>query len=187
MIKISNKCGMLLAESLGLIILGILCLINPFATTMAFPVFLAGILALGGLIQLLRSFALRHNKKAFSISIFSSLLAILVGVLLFKYQTVSISMITCLMIAYLCFDGIARMFFSSHFHHTMSWQLVMLSGFFSLALGLILMMSLPTSSFYTIGLLLGVSMIVFGISMFIMSIEMKVCNFIEIENPPENS
>jgi len=183
--ELKGKCGIMLIEALALILLGILCLINPFATTMASPVFFAIILVLGGIIQLFRSIWLRSDKKVFALSIFSSLLAILVGALLYFYQAQSILLISCLMIAYLCFDGIARMFFSSHFHHTYSWQVVMFSGFLSLALALILMMSLPVSTFYTIGLLLGVSLVVVGISMLIMSVEMKVCNFSGVNNQIE--
>ena len=167
-------------EGLALLILGVLCLAIPFAVTMAFPVILSIILVIGGIVQLFRSFALRKEMKIFMISLFSSFLAILAGIFMYRYQAQSIMLISAMMIAYLCFDGISRMFFSSNFHYTKSWPLVMISGFLSLGLGLFLMMSLPVSSFYTIGLLLGVSMLVFGISLLIMSLEVKKCRPVEV-------
>ena len=176
----SKNWWIMMFEGLALLILGVMCLAIPFAVTMAFPVILSIILVVGGIIQLFRSFALRKEMKIFMISLFSSFLAIIAGIFMYRYQAQSILLVSAMMIAYLCFDGISRMFFSSNFHYTKSWPLVMISGFLSLGLGLFLMMSLPVSSFYTIGLLLGVSMLVFGISLLIMSIEVKKCRPVEI-------
>ncbi len=178
--KIKGQWWVLFVEGILLLLLGIICLLNPFAVTLAFPTFLAILLCLGGFVQLLRSFLLRHDIRAFALSFFSSLFSILVGLLMYQFQEQSILLLSCLMIAYLCFDGISKMFFSSLFHYTKSWTIVMVSGFLSLSLGLLLMMSLPVSSIYSIGLLLGVSMLFFGFSLLVMSIEIKQMKPVEI-------
>lgn len=84
-----------------------------------------------------------------------------------------IKILTCFLIAFLCFDGIFKLFFGKYYRWNYEKNWILFSGALSLFLGLILMMSLPEISKYTLGLFCGASLIGISIHLIFDAYELK--------------
>ncbi len=154
-----------------LIILGALAIGYAGWATEFTVVFLGFLLAGAGILQITSSY---YTKKwtGFSHSLLLAVFYIIAGILCIFKPLQSAEGITLLIAALLLIGG-AFLFFNALHYRFDHWGLIIFSGLISMALGVLILAEWPSSSFWVIGLFVGVDLIFIGSSWILLSIAAK--------------
>ena len=160
--------GWFLVIGILLIILGTLAIGYAGWATEFTVIFLGFLLLGGGVLQIISSF---YSKKwsGHSLSLLLGLLYIIAGALCIFKPIQSAETITILIAVLLLIGGSFKLFtaFSLRFDH---WGWMAASGFISLILGGLILIEWPASSFWVIGLFVGIDLLLAGLSWVFLSI-----------------
>ena len=154
-----------------LIILGALAVGYAGWATEFTVIFLGFLLAGGGILQIVSSY---YSQKwtGFSHSLLLGIFYIIAGLLCIFKPLQSAEGITLLIAALLLIGGCFRLF-SAFYHRFDYWGWAAFSGLISMGLGVLILMEWPSSSFWVIGLFVGVDLILTGWSWILLSIAAK--------------
>lgn len=159
-----------LVEGILLAFFGVLSLMLPGVSSLAFTLLLGFLMIIGGIIQAVRSFKTRE-LPGFWPSLFSGILFIVVGVLIVESPLLGMMSLTALLAAFFMFEGLFRIVMGIQFRKHAQWLWLILSGVLSLVLAIIVIQNWLVSSLWLVGTLLGVYLLFFGISFILLSVE----------------
>jgi uncharacterized membrane protein HdeD (DUF308 family) len=146
-----------------LVILGLFAISVAMLTTFLSVILLGVLLFTSGLILFCDSFSFWRRKSGFVVHFLISLLYIAVGLLLIvKPVMASISLTLMLGIFYIIM-GVFRISFASGVQ-TPSWGWAWFNGLIALAIGILIITSWPQSSFFIIGLFVGIDLVFAGLA-----------------------
>lgn len=149
-----------------LIILGCLAAFDAVTTTLASMVILGVLLIVAGVVQVLQSFA--HRGFSGSSHWFSALvgaLYIIGGILLIEEPASGSIFLTVVLAGCMIFAGISRAAWaSSHRLGNNRWGVLAVSGLFTLAIGILLYLTLPWSGLWLIGMFIAVELVMAGVA-----------------------
>jgi uncharacterized membrane protein HdeD (DUF308 family) len=153
------------AVALGffLIVLGVVAIAVPLATTVGLVVVFGAILLASGTAQLIHAFQFSGFRGRVS-HFLLPVLSIIAGILTFRYPVAGAVSLTMIMTFYLLLSGFSRMSLALELRPTRGWSFILLSSIFSVALGAILLATFPVSSLLVPGLFFGVDLLFFGSS-----------------------
>ena len=161
----STRSGSRAATVAGLIIaiLGVLAVVFPFVTGLSLAVLLGAVLIVGALV---------HIAQAFSAGSLGSvlgqvLLAVLygfAGIAFMANPVVGLATLTLLAIGFFLADGIVEIAWGLRSRGQPGAPWLLASGGISLLLAVLLWLGFPSSAIWAIGVLLGVNLLVTGIS-----------------------
>jgi len=172
-----------LVEGTILIVLGCCAVILPSITSSTTTLLIGWVFLVSGIVGLVPMF-LAETYPGFWWSLVSALLAILVGVMLitnhsqdlyggligWPFQLAALGPTRKLIVLFFLIEGGASIMFA--FEHrrqfTARWAWMFLSGIVDLILGAILILDLPGTSEWTMGLLIGINMILGGLALIAM-------------------
>ena len=148
-----------LSEGIILVLLGIVAVFVPFRLEFAFFVWLFFIAGVAGLITTL----IMRRKTGFWWSLLSAVLAIVVGAMLLGWPVAGVLSLTYVLIAFFFIEGIASIMYAIEHRRELTggWGWMLASGVVTLALGVIILIGLPGTAAWALGLLVGIDM-VFG-------------------------
>lgn len=156
-------------EGIILIILGLLAISLPVFTTFSLTILIGSILLIGGVIQLYRTFR-GIKSPSFWFSLINCLLAILIGVLLLVYPLHGMMFLTLLLGIYFLIQGITQIAMGVHIKSiSRHWGFLVVSGIVSILLSLLIWSKWPSISTWFIGLLVGINLLLFGVSLLLFS------------------
>lgn len=146
-----------------LFILGVVAINSSIVTSFAAVSILGWLLAIGGVIGFIMSFAI-PNAGGVILGMVSSILSFVLGGLMVVNPGLSLATLTLLLSMYFIVDGVIRIAvsFSGKLEHW-GWSLVY--GLIILAFGIAVWTRLPISSLYIFGILIGVGLILKGITL----------------------
>jgi uncharacterized membrane protein HdeD (DUF308 family) len=102
----------------------------------------------------------------FGWSMLSALLAVLLGLILILRPLAGVLTLTMVLIAFFILEGITAIVVAvQHREHLKSWGWVLFSGIIDLLLAYLIWQGWPSSASWAIGLLVGINMIFFGLSL----------------------
>jgi uncharacterized membrane protein HdeD (DUF308 family) len=155
--------GWYLAEGLVLIVLGLAAIVLPPLATLAVTLVLGWLFLLSGILGLVATIRLRE-APGFWWSLVSALLALVVGVLLLWNPFSGAVSLTLLLTAFFLVDGIASIMYALRHRHDASgrWGFILASGVITLLLAVVIMIGLPGTAAYALGLLVGIDMVFSG-------------------------
>lgn len=158
--EIAKNWGWFLALGVTLFVLGILAISSAVAATLITVFFLGIILLIAGLAQCIM--AIREPQwSGFFLNLLAGLLSLVMGYLFVQSTGVSALTLTLLMAAYFMVSGLFKVFTAAtHRFHQWGWMLA--NGAASLVLGALLWAQWPISGLWTIGLFLGIDLIMVG-------------------------
>jgi uncharacterized membrane protein HdeD (DUF308 family) len=156
--------GLLIFEGIAFIILGILAIGLPVISTFATEQFLGWLLILGGLVQGYKTFQ-NHVGNHFYLFLFSAALNLILGVLLLMYPVAGVVSLALLLIFFFLMQGITKISMAYQLRPATNWGWLVVSGILSIVMAIIIWMGWPGSAFWAIGLLIGINMLFFGISL----------------------
>ena len=160
-----------LTEGIVLVILGILALLAPVVASVAATVFFGWLLLLSGIVGLFTTFRARH-APGFWWSLVSAAIGIVAGVLLIGWPLLGTLSLTAVLIAFLFAEGLVTIMYALEHRNALSgrWGWMLASGIVDVGLGVLLLIGLPGTALWALGLLLGISLIFGGWALIYMAL-----------------
>jgi uncharacterized membrane protein HdeD (DUF308 family) len=150
-----------LIQGILLVVAGVLALIYPLIASVAIVYLLAWILIMSGILQGIGLIG-ASNVPHYWLQLISAVLAIIIGVLLLRAPDSGLLIMTVLLIVYFMVEGIAKVIFALTIRPFPNWGWVLASGLVGIVLSLILWASMPLSSEWVLGVLLGILLVCEG-------------------------
>ena len=163
--------NLLIFEGIIITLLGFLAVALPGISTLSTELFIGWLLIFGGIIQLYRTFKGRH-EQGFVGSLITSILYLIFGILLIVFPVAGIISLTLLMTLFFLAEGIAKIILGFQLRPISRGGLFILNGILALVMSFIIWAGWPGTAFWVLGLLVGINMIFFGISLIFMAIGM---------------
>ena len=166
--------GLFLTEGIVLVVLGILALLAPRIASVAVTVFFGWLLLLSGIVGLVATFRARQ-APGFWWSLLSAVIGIVAGVLLIGWPVAGTLSLTAVLIAFLFAEGLVTIMYALEHRNALSgrWGWMLASGIVDVGLGVLLLIGLPGTAYWALGLLLGISLIFGGWALIFMALHAR--------------
>lgn len=166
----SPKSSLVLA--IILIVLGLLAISLPTATSIGAIKVLAWLIIIDGFVQLVYAFQ-SEGVGRIAWKVLVAILYLGAGAYLLANPLLGIAGLTLVLAIFFLAEGVIDLiaFFVTRRHDRSVWQL--LHGILSLALGLMIWNRWPSDSLWVIGTIVGISMFMFGFSRLFMALEAR--------------
>jgi uncharacterized membrane protein HdeD (DUF308 family) len=156
----------------SLIILGMLAVGSPFIAAVAVNVVIAWLIVFAGAVHLTVAF---HTREAGSLiwRLLVGLAYVFFGVYLLARPALGVASLTLVLATLFLVEGVLNiiLFFRIRSLQGSSW--VLIDGIITLLLGLMIYTQWPSSSLWAIGTLVGVSMIISGVTRVMLSLAVR--------------
>ena len=157
---------------ISLIILGILAVGSPMIAAVAVNVVISWLIVLAGVVHLAVAF---HRREVGSV-IWRALIGlayIFFGGYLIAHPVIGVASLTLVLASLFLVEGIfdIAVYFQARAIHGSGWMLI--DGIITLLLGLMIYMQWPSSSAWAIGTLVGVSLIISGVTRLMLSLGVR--------------
>jgi uncharacterized membrane protein HdeD (DUF308 family) len=157
---IHDSWGWFVALGIALIVLGAACIVSNVAATLATVLVFGWLLLIGGVFALIQAFRTR-TWSGFFLCLLSALLRGFTGYLLIRYPITGEISLTLILASFFIVGGTFRAIGAGALQFP-QWGWAVLSGIISVALGVMLLVQLPVSSLWFIGLAIGIDFIFDG-------------------------
>lgn len=158
---------------LASIALGLVAIAYPFAATLAVELLVGAVLAVSGVVQMLRAIV-SENGGARLWMLGFGVVSLLAGAVLLLYPLQGTLTLTIFMASFFVAGGVMKMmsaWFLSPDQRTKAglapvdgWWWVGMSGALSLILGILLIAGLPATAVWALGLLIGIDLLFLGLT-----------------------
>ena len=155
-----------------LIVFGMLAIGSPFLAAVAVNAVIAWLIVLAGIVHVVLAFH-AHGAKSVIWKLLVGLAYLLFGAYLIMHPLLGVVTLTLVLAMLFLIEGILNivLFFTMRHLRGSSWVLV--DGIITLLLGLLIYLQWPSSSVWAIGILVGVSMIISGITRVMLSLAVR--------------
>lgn len=156
----------------SLIVLGVLAIGSPMAAAVAVNVVISWLLVLAGVVHVAVAFHLREAGRVIWRALVG-LAYIFFGVYLIAHPAIGVASLTLVLASLFLIEGIfdIALFFQVRSIEGSSW--ILFDGIITLLLGLMIYVQWPSSSAWAIGTLVGVSMIISGVTRLMLSVALR--------------
>jgi len=163
-----------LSEGILLVVLGILALLAPVMASVAATVFFGWILFLSGLLGLISTIRARRAPGVWW-SLVSALIGMAAGVLLLGWPVLGALSLTAVLIAFLFAEGIVSIMYALEHRNALSgrWGWMLASGIIDVTLAVLLILGLPGTALWALGLILGINLIFGGWALIFMALHAR--------------
>lgn len=156
--------GWLTLMGILLVVFGIIAIAMPAVAGKGVVIAIGIVLLIAGITEIISG--LRSEGLAGKLPpLILGLLAVLCGLGLLNHTWLGMKIITLLLIAYFVTEGIWKIIASFNYRPAAGWLAVFASGILSLILGVIIWRQMPEASLWAIGILMGINLIMTGMSM----------------------
>lgn len=146
----------------GLLVLaGIVAIVYPLLSSLSVIILLGWLLILSGVVQGISLIGARQVPY-FWLQLVSVILGLLIGFLFLRDPAQGLVTVTLLLIVFFMIEGISKIVFALTIRPFPNWGWVLASGLVGVVLSLILLVSLPVTASWLIGLMLGIELISVG-------------------------
>jgi len=154
-----------LAQGILMMVLGFMAVAEPNVATVAVGIFVGWLFFVGGIF---RAVSVWHSRRmpGFPWSMLTAVLAIALGLILILRPLAGVLTLTMVLVAFFIVEGVASILGAiQHRQHLRSWGWVLFSGIVDLLLAYLIWAGWPSSADWAIGLLVGINMLFFGLSL----------------------
>lgn len=162
---IQHNRTLLIIEGVLFTLLGILAVALPGISTLSTELFIGWLLIFGGVFQLYRTIKAGVHASGFIGSLVISILYLIFGILLILFPVAGIFSLTVLLILFFIAEGIAKIILGIQLRPFRRWGWFILNGVLALIMAFIIWSGWPGTAFWVLGILVGINMIFFGISL----------------------
>jgi uncharacterized membrane protein HdeD (DUF308 family) len=163
-----------LIEGIVLVVLGILAIIVPPLATITFTLFLGWLFLISGIMGLITTFWARQ-APGFWWSLLSAVLAIAAGIVLLVWPISGAISLTLLLIVFFIIEGVLSIMYALEHKKELSgrWGWMLASGIIDLILAGIILIGLPGTAAWALGLLVGINMLFGGSALIAMALHAR--------------
>jgi uncharacterized membrane protein HdeD (DUF308 family) len=144
-----------------LIILGLVAIAFPFLTTIATKILLGWLFLIGGIVQIVHAFSTQRWSEFF-LDLLIGVLYVLAGAWLAFFPLTGILTLTILLAVMFIVQGALELGMAFRMRPRQGWGWMLFAGIVAILAGLLILMELPSSAAWAIGLLVGINMIATG-------------------------
>ena len=153
-----------LIEGILLSVLGLGMLVLPKITTISFGLMLCLTFIVYGGYKVINAILTRNYSRHFVLNIVTGLLLFLTGVFLFMAPMFNLLLITSAIGVYFILESISSIAFAVQNKNTLYfWWLAILVGVMQFLLGLIIILGLPSTALWVVGVLAGINFLIAGV------------------------
>ncbi|WP_121742834.1 HdeD family acid-resistance protein [Natronorubrum halophilum] len=149
-------------------LLGVLAIAFPLVTGISITYVLSALLIISGIVHVATAFSNR-GWRGTAWQLILAAVAVVAGLILLANPVLGLASLTILVIAYLVVDGIVELAASVRMGSQGGRGYVAASGVLSLVLAVLLWAGFPADATWVVGLLVGVSLLMTGFSMVLVS------------------
>jgi len=173
--ELRENWGWMLLFGCLTVLLGVFAVAYAALFTVVSVLWMAWILIIAGVFEAVH--AIRHHEQGHLVwYILEALLAIVVGCLLLRGPIVGAIVLTLLLASYFVIAGVFRIVAAAVLHIPgRGW--VLFNGLVTLALGIVVWGGWPASSFWVIGLFIGVTLILSGFARIMLALALRPSHF----------
>jgi uncharacterized membrane protein HdeD (DUF308 family) len=163
-----------LIEGIILIVLGLIAIVVPPIATLAVAILVGWLFLISGILGLVTTFWMRH-APGFWWSLLSAVLGIAAGIVLLARPLTGVLSLTLVLIVFFVIEGAASIMFALEHKRELSgrWGFMLASGIIDLIIAAIILMGLPGSAAWAIGLLVGINMLFGGSALVAMAMHAR--------------
>lgn len=161
--RASAQWGWVLFFGLLLALVGLIAIIAPIAATKLTDIFIGWLLVVGGSIQLIQALHVSAWRGALW-QMFSGLLFLLAGLFFVVDPVAGAIALTFVLAVFFMIEGISRCVVAFRVRPMRGWHLFLFGGIVGIALGVLLWSEWPASGLWAMGFLLGVNLLISGLS-----------------------
>lgn len=170
--EVKKQWGWFVALGVAVFLLGIMASVNSIATTLFSVIFLGAVLFATGICHIIYAFKMKGNSERGWVGLIG-LCYILAGALVAWAPLAAAIGFTLFIGGSLFVSGVSRIVFGFQMRPINGWVWVIVSGIVTLLLSLIILFQWPFTGFVTIGLFLGVDLMICGVSLFLLGLNLK--------------
>jgi uncharacterized membrane protein HdeD (DUF308 family) len=163
-----------LVEGIVLVVLGFAAILIPPLATLGVEILFGWIFLISGIAGLITTFRMRQ-APGFAWSLVSAILGIAAGIVLLLWPLTGILSLTFVLIAYFVIEGAASIMFALEHKQELSgrWGWMLASGIVDLFLAAIILLGLPGTAAWALGLLVGINMVFGGSALIAMALHAR--------------
>ncbi|MCM1002821.1 MAG: DUF308 domain-containing protein [Candidatus Gastranaerophilales bacterium] len=155
-----------LIEGILLSVLGICMLILPKVTSITFGLMICIGLIVYGFYKIAHAIVTRNYERHFVLNIVIGAVLAALGIVLLSVPHINLLIITSLIGIYFVVESISNTAFAVQTRKNMSmWWVILLIAILQFLLGLIIIIGLPGTSLWVVGMFLGINFLVAGIGL----------------------
>ena len=160
---IAQRWGWFIALGVVMIVAGMFALGETELVTLVSVLFIGAALLVSGIFQIIQAFATK-SWAAFALNLACGVLYVAGGFLIMDEPVSGSVVITLVLTAVLIVGGVVRIVIGFRHRDLANWWLVVLGGVVGVLAGIILYASLPWSSLWVLGTIIGIELIFQGVS-----------------------
>jgi uncharacterized membrane protein HdeD (DUF308 family) len=155
-----------LIEGIVLVVLGLAAMIVPPLASLAVTIFLGWMFLISGVVGLAMTFWAR-GMPGFWWSLISAALAVGAGLILLAQPVQGVLTLTIVVGAYFLAEGVATIMYALEHRRELSerWQWLLVAGIMDLLIAAVIIVGLPGSALWAVGLLVGINLLFGGASL----------------------
>jgi len=168
--SIHDHWKLFLIEGLCLLVLGVLAIILPQIASLAVTLVIGWLFLFSGAVGLFMTFMMRQ-MPGFWWSLLSAVLGIAAGLVLIAFPVSGVISLTYVLVAFFIVEGVASIMFALDHRAELPgrWSWMLMSGIVDLILAALILLGLPSSAAWAIGLLVGINMVMGGVALIAMA------------------
>jgi uncharacterized membrane protein HdeD (DUF308 family) len=166
-----NQWWCFLLLGIALVVLGSLCIIDPFVPTLASVIFLGFVLMAAGITQIVSSFW-AGKWSGMLIHMLIGVLYCVVGYMIVDAPVVNMVLITKFIAIFLIVSGAFRIVAALVVRFP-DWGWALLNGGVTLLLGIIINRQLPEAALWVIGVFIGIEMLLNGWAWVMLALDLR--------------
>jgi uncharacterized membrane protein HdeD (DUF308 family) len=155
-----------LIEGIVLVILGVAAILVPPLATITFTILIGWLFLISGAVGLVTTLWMRH-APGFWWSLLSAFIAIVAGILLLLRPLTGALSLTLLLGAFFIVEGVASIMYAIDHRNQLTgrWGWMLVSGIIDLIIAGIIIVGLPGTAAWALGLLVGINLLFGGAAM----------------------
>ena len=161
--SLNKDKSLFVLEGIVFIILGVLAILLPFVTTMLVALIVGWLFLIGGVTQLYHGFYAQPDHGRYS-WLLTGIIYVIIAILMLSSRTHGLLFLAIVLSVYFILTGITTLILALQLTMRNHWPLLALNALVSFILLAFLWIYWPVSAFWMIGLLAGINLIAFGIS-----------------------
>jgi uncharacterized membrane protein HdeD (DUF308 family) len=155
-----------------LIVLGMAAVGSPFLAAVAVNVAIAWLIVLAGAVHVILAFR-AHGAGSMIWKLLVGVAYVCFGIYLILHPVLAVASLTLVLATLFLIEGVLNIVLFAKMRSTGGSSWVLIDGIITIFLGLLIYLQWPSSAAWAIGTLVGVSMIISGISRVMMSLAVR--------------